>query len=119
MRQAGMGRRDSRTRPIDLDIDRQSGQLRIRWQDGMETAVSLAAVRRQCPCATCRAARAEQSDHRLAVIAPPDDEQKLVTVSQAKLVGRYALQIIWADGHDTGIYDFELLRALGETDAGE
>ena len=29
-------------------------------------------------------------------------------------VGRYALNISWADGHDTGIYTFELLRSLCE-----
>ena len=25
-------------------------------------------------------------------------------------VGRYGLRIVWADGHDTGIYTFDLLR---------
>jgi DUF971 family protein len=29
-------------------------------------------------------------------------------------VGRYALQIAWSDGHDTGIYTFEHLRELHE-----
>ena len=27
-------------------------------------------------------------------------------------VGRYALQFVWSDGHDTGFYTFELLRRL-------
>jgi DUF971 family protein len=34
-----------------------------------------------------------------------------------KRVGRYALQIQWSDGHDTGIYTYERLRegyAAGE-----
>jgi DUF971 family protein len=25
-------------------------------------------------------------------------------------VGAYAVQIVWSDGHDTGIYSFETLR---------
>jgi DUF971 family protein len=29
-------------------------------------------------------------------------------------VGNYAYAIAFTDGHDTGIYDFALLRALGE-----
>jgi ATP-binding protein involved in chromosome partitioning len=29
-------------------------------------------------------------------------------------VGNYAITINWNDGHSTGIYSFELLRALGE-----
>jgi len=27
-------------------------------------------------------------------------------------VGRYAVQIAWTDGHDSGIYTFEYLREL-------
>ena len=27
-------------------------------------------------------------------------------------VGRYAITILWSDGHDTGIYSFETLRRL-------
>jgi DUF971 family protein len=33
------------------------------------------------------------------------------------VVGSYALQITWADGHNDGIYSYELLRRLG-TEAG-
>ena len=29
-------------------------------------------------------------------------------------VGNYALGLTWADGHNTGIYSFRFLRALGE-----
>jgi len=28
------------------------------------------------------------------------------------LIGRYAINIQWSDGHNTGIYTFELLRKL-------
>ena len=37
----------------------------------------------------------------------------MVTVDEAELVGRYALRIRWKDGHDSGVYDFALLRSLG------
>ena len=29
-------------------------------------------------------------------------------------VGRYAIQIRWGDGHDTGIYTYDSLRRMGE-----
>ena len=29
-------------------------------------------------------------------------------------VGRYALSFAWSDGHDSGIYPFDLLRQLGD-----
>ena len=35
-----------------------------------------------------------------------------VRVTKAKLVGNYAIQFTWSDGHDTGIFDFRLLRSL-------
>jgi len=31
---------------------------------------------------------------------------------KAELVGRYALQIYWSDGHSSGIYTFDYLRNL-------
>ncbi len=34
-------------------------------------------------------------------------------------VGNYAITINWNDGHSTGIYSFEHLRALGEQGAAE
>jgi DUF971 family protein len=29
-------------------------------------------------------------------------------------VGGYALQVFWADGHNTGLYSYDLLRELRE-----
>jgi len=37
----------------------------------------------------------------------PDD----VAASSIALVGSYAIRITWTDGHDTGIYTYEWLRA--------
>ncbi len=31
-------------------------------------------------------------------------------------VGNYAIRFNWDDGHNTGIYSYEYLRALGESD---
>jgi DUF971 family protein len=30
-------------------------------------------------------------------------------------VGNYGVQVAWKDGHDTGIYTWEMLRTLFET----
>lgn len=38
----------------------------------------------------------------------------MATAENVELVGRYALRILWRDGHQTGIYDYELLRRLGD-----
>lgn len=36
-----------------------------------------------------------------------------VRVLTARLVGAYAIQFDWSDGHNTGIFDFRFLRSLG------
>jgi DUF971 family protein len=34
----------------------------------------------------------------------------VVSIARLVPVGAYAVQIVWSDGHDTGIYAFESLR---------
>ncbi|MBV1705352.1 MAG: DUF971 domain-containing protein, partial [Hyphomicrobiales bacterium] len=36
-----------------------------------------------------------------------------VTITGVQPVGNYAVQLAFDDGHDTGIYDWPTLRALG------
>lgn len=107
-----MGVRDASGRgvPLALDLDRQK-ELRIRWTDGHESVYPLEALRRACPCATCRAEREARQRNPLHVLAGSADRRAMTTVDQAELVGRYALRIRWNDGHDTGIYDFQTLRS--------
>ena len=49
-----------------------------------------------------------QGDGDITLIAVSDDIQPL----DIQLVGRYALQFSWNDGHATGIYPFEVLREI-------
>ena len=44
----------------------------------------------------------------VSLIAVPDDIRAL----DIELVGRYAIQFTWSDGHSTGIYSFETLREI-------
>jgi DUF971 family protein len=37
-----------------------------------------------------------------------------VLVKNAELVGNYALRLTFDDGHDTGLFSFDLLHSLGE-----
>jgi len=97
--------------PLDLDIRRSEG-ISIRWSDGTAGRVTVAALRRSCPCATCRALREAQAVSPLVVLQRPPDERKALTIEHAEIAGNYALRIRWADGHDTGIYDYELLHRL-------
>ncbi len=103
--------------PVEIDLNRRQA-LRIRWSDGLEAAIPLPALRRACPCATCRAERereqAAASTNPLRVVQGVRDVTDVVTAESAELVGSYALRIRWRDGHDTGIFEYATLRALCE-----
>jgi DUF971 family protein len=104
-------------RPIDLRIDKRDG-LYVKWADGHASHYSLAFLRKHCPCAACRselpggqpAQPSPPGAIPLAVLPP--NIAHAAEFSDARLVGNYALQITWADGHSTGIYDFHYLRAI-------
>ncbi len=40
--------------------------------------------------------------------------KRLVTINALEKAGNYALQIVFSDGHDSGIYSWEYLQALAE-----
>jgi DUF971 family protein len=44
----------------------------------------------------------------------PLRHEREIIVDDITQVGAYALCIAWADGHNTGIYSFELLRRIIE-----
>jgi DUF971 family protein len=89
-------------------------ELAIRWNDGGECFISLKDLRRHCPCAGCKG----EVDVMGNLYKGPEiqlgvDSFRLVRIVP---VGGYALQPAWGDGHNTGLYSFEYLRALGEGD---
>ena len=99
----------------------QSDTLAIRWKDGRESRFDLADLRRNCPCATCAALRQEartRADRPLALGELPVLNKAVAEataqVRRLEPVGRYGVRIVWADGHDTGIYTFERLREEDE-----
>lgn len=87
--------------------------LVIRWKDGEESYLHFGTLRDGCPCAECsgetdalgnlyvgRGRSKSEAGYRLIGVKP---------------VGYYALQLTWGDGHNSGIYRFELLKDLGGT----
>lgn len=97
-------------RPLDLQIIGQ--ELAVKWDDGSETFVPLEKLRQCCPCAGCQGERDVMGNlHR----APPQPlSPASFQVVRLSRVGGYAVQPVWADGHNTGIYSFEYLRRMAE-----
>lgn len=78
--------------------------LGIEWNDGSQGRWNLAQLRRLCPCAAC--VDETTGERKLNPASIPDD----LTCSRIESVGRYALTIHFADGHNTGIYSFKMLK---------
>ena len=101
-----------RRRPARIQLTEKD--LRIWWLDGHEGHYPLADLRLQCPCANCREARGQPHGPQLVgtelpvVTAASVDPTSEATGFDP--VGRYGLRMKWADGHDAGIYTFEMLR---------
>ena len=94
-----------RTTPVRIA---QQGErhLEIAWADGATGTLEVRALRLACACAVC--IDEWTGEDRLDPAGVPDDVRPL----RVQQVGRYALQIDWSDGHTSGIYPFERLRAL-------
>ena len=82
--------------------------LGIDWNDGHESRFSVRMLRLSCPCANC--IDEWTGEKRLDVTTVSEDVKPL----NLKSVGRYAIQFQWNDGHDTGLYTYNLLRKLCE-----
>ena len=102
--------------PQALEKDAQ-GNLLITWSDGRKLFYAATKLRKLCPCATCREKRSapekdEGSKKTLPVLSLAEAQPLKVTRMQP--VGNYAYNIAFSDGHDSGIFTFELLIECGE-----
>ncbi|MDZ4784812.1 MAG: DUF971 domain-containing protein [bacterium] len=107
-----------------LKIERKSNNsIVITWNDGHLDQISSEALRKNCPCASCKDLRGDPSHKKplsgkksaLKIIEHTKDEE--LNLLNIKPIGNYAINLHWADGHATGIYTFELLRDIAQGSA--
>ena len=92
--------------PTSIKLHRQSRVLEVRYADG--ASVSL-------PCEYLRvfSPSAELQGHGL--IEPMlIGGKREVNISAIEPVGQYAIRLRFDDGHDTGLYSWDVLQSLGE-----
>jgi DUF971 family protein len=93
------------------NIQQIGDELAIAWNDGTESFLKLEILRRACPCAACGGEPDVLSNVSRPDVTYTDKSFQLVGFD---LVGGYALQPRWEDGHSSGIYSFTYLRRLAQ-----
>jgi DUF971 family protein len=92
--------------PVDLEFAAGARQLTVRFDDGAVVTIPYELLRIESPSAEVQGHSAGQ--------------KQLVTgkgsvgVERAEPVGRYAVRIVFDDGHASGIFTWDWLRRLGE-----
>lgn len=91
--------------PVQI-IEESDTEVTVKWSDDIESRFNAAQLRRACPCAAC--VNEWTGEKMLDPASIPDD----LTLKNTSLVGRYALNFQFSDGHETGLYSFQYLRGL-------
>ncbi|MGD0836259.1 MAG: P-loop NTPase [Polyangia bacterium] len=87
--------------------------LSVLWEDGRKGDFDVRDLRLGCPCALC----VEEMSGKL-LLDPSKVRPDIAPVTLTS-VGSYGITIKWNDGHSTGIYSFESLRAQVECGTSE
>ena len=94
--------------PVPREVRAANGELSIMWSDLHAAIYNARNLRLGCKCAACIDEWTHQPLINPATVPP------VVKPSKIQVVGNYALQFDWSDGHTTGIYTYEYLRSLCE-----
>jgi DUF971 family protein len=88
--------------PDEIVVRAGRSELVLVFAEG-RLAIGAPRLRAACRCADCRRERIDRE-------ADPDADG--ATIADVRLVGDHALNIVFSDGHDRGIYPWSYLREL-------
>lgn len=91
--------------PVQI-VEESNSEISISWSNEKETKYQASELRRVCPCAGCVNEWTGERTLR------PDTIPDGLEFSSISIVGRYALNFHFSDGHDTGIFSFKYLLEL-------
>jgi len=91
----------------------EQDRLQIEWSDGQVREYSVRGLRDACPCATCAEKRKASPAPATSLPILSAAETAPLRIARMEAMGHYAYAIHFSDGHETGIYTLEQLRALG------
>lgn len=96
-------------RPTNIVLHQQSHELEVQFEDGQTFHYPAEFLRVYSPSAEVRGHWGQQA--KLEV-----DKQD-VNIVDLVPVGQYAIKIVFDDGHDSGLYDWDYLYDLGRKQA--
>ncbi len=82
--------------------------LKIEWSDKSTSTLNVLMLRKSCQCALC------VDEMTRAPLIKPGDIDESVRPVKVQSLGRYALSILWSDGHSSSIYSWAYLKTLEE-----
>lgn len=91
--------------PLDLRLNKAKDALTVRFNDGATYVLEAEYLR-------VMTGSAEDRGHG-AGPRPPMPGKRHVKIARVSPVGRYAVRLVFDDGHDTGLYSWDLLHQLG------
>ena len=97
---------DTLPAPTDIRLRRRSRVVEITFADGACYAFDFEYLRTQSPSAEVQGHGPGQDVLQIA--------KENVSVTVLEPVGRYAVKIVFDDGHDSGLYTWAYLRTLGD-----
>ncbi len=85
-----------------LDSKESPNQLVIVWDSGKIQRVPAMLLRKSCPCASCN------------LPGGPKGLPITMEIRNFSWVGNYAVNFVFSDGHDSGIYTYGHLSQIGD-----
>lgn len=94
-------------KPIAIQLHRRSRVLELEYRGGERHSLSCEYLRVYSPSAEVLGHGPGQEVLQIG--------KQHVAITEIKPVGNYALQLVFDDGHDTGLYSWTYLYELGQT----
>ena len=92
--------------PEEIRLSKSKDSLFVKFDNGHETTLSAELLRVESPSA-------EVQGHGVGQKTTPTGKAK-VTISALEPVGNYAIRISFSDGHDTGLFTWDILFDYGQ-----
>jgi DUF971 family protein len=92
--------------PEEIRLSKAKDSLFVKFDNGYETTLTAELLRVESPSA-------EVQGHGSGQKTTPAGKAN-VTISAIEPVGNYAIRISFSDGHDTGLFSWDILHDYGQ-----